>query len=73
MSGENQPSKLAPEDVREALRIIRERQRATDALHAMELQLQMFEAQMATVYQAPQGWLIRDFTVGFEPGGSDDK
>lgn len=65
---EEQQIRLDKGDVREALRIIRAKQQAVDALHAMEIQLQMFEQQMAVVYQVPDGWVIRDFTRGFEPG-----
>lgn len=65
-----QAIQLAPEDVREALRIIRAIRLAEEQAHAMQHQLQMFEAQLANVYGVPEGWILRDFTVGFEPGGA---
>jgi hypothetical protein len=61
--------KLTAEDVREALRIIRQIKLAEQQAHAMQHQLQMFEEQLATLYRAPEGYVLRDFTVGFEPGG----
>lgn len=61
---------LAPEDVREALRLIRAIRLAEDQVQAMRHQQEMFEAQLATVYGAPAGWVLRDFTVGFEPPGA---
>ena len=62
---------LAPEDVREALRLIRAVRLAEEQAHAMQHQLTLFEAQLATLYGVPvTGWMLRDFTVGFEPGGS---
>ncbi len=57
--------KLAPEDVREALRIIRAMKLAEEQAHAQQHQLQLFEAQLATLYGVPV--LLKDFTVGFEP------
>lgn len=62
--------KLAPEDVREALRIIRAMKLAEEQAHAQQHQLQLFEAQLATLYGVPEGYLLKDFTVGFEPDRS---
>ena len=59
--------KLAPEDVREALRLIREIRLQQEIAHAVEHSLQLFEQQLATLYGVPAGYMIRDFTVGFEP------
>lgn len=59
--------KLAPEDVREALRIIREIKLAEELAHARQHQLQIFEQQLATLYGVPAGYVLKDFTVGFEP------
>lgn len=64
--------KLAPEDVREALRLIREIRLQQEMAHAVEHSLQLFEQQLATLYGVPAGYMIRDFTVGFEPGGLND-
>ena len=64
--------KLAPEDVREALRLIREIRLQQEIAHAVEHSLQLFEQQLATLYGVPAGYMIRDFTVGFEPGGLSD-
>lgn len=64
--------KLAPEDVREALRLIREIRLQQEIAHAVEHSLQLFEQQIATLYGVPAGYMIRDFTVGFEPGGLSD-
>lgn len=63
---------LAPEDVREALRLIREIRLAEEMAHARQHVLQLFEQQLATLYGVPAGYVIRDFTVGFEPGGLSD-
>jgi hypothetical protein len=68
LSGQ-QVVRLAPEDVREALRLIRAIRLAEEQAHAMQHQLALFEAQLATLYGVPEGWVLRDFTVGFEPGG----
>ena len=59
--------KLAPEDVREALRLIREIRLQQDIAHAVEHSLQLFEQQLATLYGVPAGYVLKDFTVGFEP------
>lgn len=59
---------LAPEDVREALRLIRAIRLAEEQAHMMQHQLELFEAQLATLYGVPDGWVLRDFTVGFESG-----
>ena len=64
--------KLAPEDVREALRLIREIRLQQEIAHAVEHSLQLFEQQLATLYGVPAGYMIRDFAVGFEPGGLSD-
>ncbi|MCB0136472.1 MAG: hypothetical protein KDD75_15315 [Caldilineaceae bacterium] len=64
--------KLAPEDVREALRLIREIRLQQEIAHAVEHSLQLFEQQIATLYGVPAGYMIRDVTVGFEPGGLSD-
>jgi len=64
--------KLAPEDVRESLRMIREIRLAEEMAHARQHSLQLFEQQLATLYGVPEGYMIRDFTVGFEPGGLSD-
>lgn len=61
---------LEPEDVREALRIIRRIQAAHDALHAAENQLKVYENQLRRVYRAPEHLVIKDFTVGFEEAGN---
>lgn len=62
--------KLASEDVREALRIIRSIKLAEEQMHAMAHQLQLFEDQLATLYGVPEGYVLKDFTVGFEPDRS---
>ena len=59
--------KLAPEDVREALRLIREIRLQQEIAHAVEHSLQLFEQQIATLYGVPAGYVLKDFTVGFEP------
>ena len=59
--------KLAPEDVREALRLIREIRLQQEIAHAVEHSLQLFEQQLATLYGVPAGYVLKDFTVGFEP------
>lgn len=64
--------KLAPEDVREALRLIRDVRLQQEIARAVEHSLQLFEQQLATLYGVPAGYMIRDFTVGFEPGGLSD-
>ena len=61
---------LAPEDVREALRLIRAVRLAEEAAHAQQHALQLFEQQLATLYGVPAGYVLRDFTVGFVPDGS---
>lgn len=61
---------LAPDDVREALRLIREVRLQQEIAHAVEHSLQLFEQQLATLYGVPAGYVLRDFTVGFEPDGS---
>lgn len=58
---------LAPEDVREALRLIRAVRLAEEAAHAQQHALQLFEQQLATLYGVPVGYVLRNFTVGFEP------
>ncbi len=63
---------LAPEDVREALRLIREIRLQQEIAHAVEHSLRLFEQQLATIYGVPDGYIIRDFSVGFEPGGLSD-
>lgn len=64
--------KLTPEDMREALRLIREIRLQQEIAHAVEHSLQLFEQQLATIYGVPEGYIIRDFSVGFEPGGLSD-
>lgn len=64
--------KLAPEDVREALRIIRAIRLAEEEAHALQHSLALFEQQLATLYGVPDGYVLRDFTIGFEPGGLSD-
>lgn len=59
--------RLTPEDVREALRLIRAVRLAEEQVHAMQHSLQLFEQQLATLYGVPAGYVLRDFTVGFEP------
>ena len=64
--------RLTGDDVREALRIIREIQLAKEHAHAMEHQLGTFEQQLGKLYGVPAGYVLRDFTVGFEPGEAHD-
>ena len=61
---------LAPDDVREALRLIREVRLQQEIAHAVEHSLQLFAQQLATLYGVPAGYVLKDFTVGFEPDGS---
>lgn len=63
---------LTAEDVREALRIIRAIRLAEEQAHAMQHSLALFEQQLATLYGVPDGYVLRDFTIGFEPGGLSD-
>ena len=58
---------LTPEDVREALRLIRAVRLAEEAAHAQQHALQLFEQQLATLYGVPAGDGLKDFTVGFWP------
>lgn len=62
--------RLGAEDVREALRILRQIKLAEQQAHAMQHQLQIFEQQLATLYGVPDGYVLRDFTSGFEPDRS---
>lgn len=62
--------KLTPDDLREALRLIREIRLAEEMVHARQHGLQLFEQQLATLYGVPAGYVLKDFTVGFEPDGS---
>jgi hypothetical protein len=54
------------EDVREGMRLLRAQRISLDALHMAENEYKIWVAQMAALYAAPAGYVLRDIVNGFE-------
>lgn len=61
------PIKLDKEDLREGLRLLRTEKLAHDQMHVAENEYKIWASQMMAMYDVPDGYVLRDLIVGFEP------
>ena len=59
--------KLDKEDLREGLRLLRAQKVAHDGVHVAENEYKVWASQMMSMYAVPDGYVLRDLIVGFEP------
>lgn len=64
--------KLDRDDLREGLRLLRAQKAAHDAMHVAENEYKIWASQMMAMYDVPDGYVLRDLIVGFEPVEGQD-
>ncbi len=58
---------IAPAEMAEGLRLLREMKHLHDLYHVAEADYQRFIGHLAAIHAVPSGYALNDWTTGFEP------